>query len=656
VITSSGTSNKTLQARVFSESFVLLIGSGLVTGINFAYNIAVARFLGPTGFGHATAVYTLLILISAVTLSFQIVAAKVVAQQASKEAQSAAYRGFHRSAWLSGVFIGLLLLLARNVISRYLNLPGPILVVLLAVGVAFYVPLGSRRGYLQGSCGFRYLAGNMILEGFMRLCGSLIAILLGYGVTGVIGANAAAVAVAYMFAVHRLPAGIPRDLRVPDGFREALQAIVFFVGQVVINNCDIVVVKHFFPPTPAGLYAAVALVGRVIFAFSWAVVNTMFPIVAGTASEERKGHSVLGTSLAMVFAISATLTLGLWLAPGGIWTVLFGPQFAVAGSHTLPGLLALYAATTGVYSLSVVIIAYEMSYKIANTGWVQLAFSGVLIAGIYRFHSSLQQVILVQLVMMVILLVVVAVPFLLKVRSGAMEEQMVDKRIPIRTIRSVSEDEVIAEFLRSDFHNVEFAEYQEAFGALVATPDCNDAHENAKRRALFFIRHGSLWRELPKGTEWFEVELRSADLRQIRVFPRAQWRKLAHGDFGITEVIRSIDRGRCLEVGEQSFFVKIQRLRAWLERGGDPGVILLIGMDARGPFTILDGNHRLVAATLSSADTVKRVRFFCGLSTRMAECCWYKTSFGTLVRYAINLVRGLVHDPETELERLLQGS
>jgi O-antigen/teichoic acid export membrane protein len=656
MITDPGKETKTLQARVVSESFILLAGSGLVTGINFAYNIAVARFLGPTAFGNASAVYTLLILISAVTLSFQIVAAKVVAQQGSARAQSAAYRGFHRSAWVCGIFLGLFLLLVRHVISHYLNLPDPILVVLLAIGVAFYVPLGSRRGYLQGSCAFRQLACNLVLEGFARLCGSLVAILLGRGVTGVIAANAAAVAVAYVFAVHRLPAGISNDFRIPHAFREALQAIVFFVGQVLINNCDIVVVKHFFPPTPAGLYAAVALVGRVIFAFSWAVINTMFPIVAGTASDQRQGHGVLGTSLAMVFVIGAALTLGLRLAPAGIWTVLFGPQFTVAGKHGLPELLALYAATAGVYSLSVAIIAYEMSYRIANTGWVQLAFSGILIAGIYRFHSSLQQVIWVQLGMMVLLLVVVAAPFLLKARRAAPEAKVAPKYSSIRKVRPVSEDEVIAEFLRSDFHNPEFAEYQEAFGALLATPDCNDPDENVKRRALFFIRHGSLWRELPKGTEWFEVELRSADLRQIRVFPRAQWRKLAHGDFGIMRVVKSIDRGRCLEIGEESFFAKIQGLRAWLGQGGDPGVVLLIGMDARGPFTILDGNHRLVAATLASPDTVKRVRFFCGLSPRMAECCWYKTSFATLLRYGTNLLRGLVHDPETELARLLQDS
>ncbi len=247
MITNFNTGSRNLQARVLSGSFVLLAGSGLVTTINFAYNIAVARFLGPAGFGHASAVYTLLILISAVTLSFQILSAKVVAQQASVPAKSAAYQRFHKSAWVSGVLIGLLLALSRNVVSHYLNLPSPVLIVWLAVGVAFYVPLGSRRGYLQGAYGFRRLATNLALEGLGRLFGSLIAIAFGYGVTGVIAANAGALAIAYFSAVPKLPAPAARDLRIPDAFREALQAIVFFVGQVVINNSDIVVVKHFFP-------------------------------------------------------------------------------------------------------------------------------------------------------------------------------------------------------------------------------------------------------------------------------------------------------------------------------------------------------------------------------------------------------------------------
>jgi len=644
-----------LRARILSGSFVLLGGSGLVTGINFVYNIAVARFLGPTGFGHATAVYTLLILISAVTLSFQIVSAKIVAQQSSPQARSTAYRAFQRGSWVTGILIALLLVLSRNVVSRYLNLPSPTLVLWLALGVAFYVPLGSRRGYLQGACSFGHLATNLIVEGFCRLCGSLLFIALGWGVSGVIAANAAAVAVAYACAVPRLPAPEPYDLRIPDAFREALQAIVFFVGQVVINNCDIVLVKHFLPPVPAGLYAAVALVGRVIFASSWAIVNTMFPIVAGTSPKDRKGHNVLGTSLFLVLVLGSVLALSLRLAPAWIWSTLFGPQFAMAGKYNLPYLLALYAVTTCVYSLSVVMIAYEMSYRIANTSWVQLAFSGVLIAGIYRFHSSVQQVILVQLLMMVALLAVVAVPFLRNALSHVPDETADLDLDRLRLIRRVSEDEVIAEFLKNDFHNPEFEEYQKSLASLVNRPDFGDAGDNLRRRALLFIRHGTLWRELPKDTEWFELEVRAADMSRIRVFPRAQWRKLARGNFAMTEVLRSFESGQRNSL-ERNFLSKIWYISDWLCRDTDPGTVLLIGVNETSPLTILDGNHRLVATLLNVPEAMHKLRFLCGLSPNMARCCWYETNVATLSRYAANLLRHVVHDPEAELARLLQSS
>jgi len=198
--------SRTLQEKVLSGSFVLLTGSGLATLINFLYNLAIARFLGPTVFGHATAVYTLLILISALTLSFQIVSAKAVAQQESLQEKSNIYHGFHQRAWASGVFVGLVLLLFRTAISTYLNLPSPLLVVLLGAGVVFYVPLGIRRGFIQGSCKFQALAVNLVLEGAVRLGGSLLVILMGFGLTGVIVANSAAIIMAYLFAIPRLPA------------------------------------------------------------------------------------------------------------------------------------------------------------------------------------------------------------------------------------------------------------------------------------------------------------------------------------------------------------------------------------------------------------------------------------------------------------------
>ena len=108
MLNSSTERYRPLRSRVLSGSFVLLVGSALATAVNFAYNIAVARVLGPQGFGHATAVYTLLTLISALTLSFQIISAKVVAQHKTPEAQLAGYRTFHVGAWVCGFSVAVL--------------------------------------------------------------------------------------------------------------------------------------------------------------------------------------------------------------------------------------------------------------------------------------------------------------------------------------------------------------------------------------------------------------------------------------------------------------------------------------------------------------------------------------------------------------------
>src|SRR5438128_1908975 len=204
------------------------------------------------------------------------------------------------------------------------------------------------------------------------------------------------------------------DQCIPASFHEGVQAIVFSVGQVIINNVDILLVKHFFDPQQAGLYAAVALVGRLLYFASWQIVSAMFPISASAKQEERAGNVVV-TPMLMVSLMSMAFIALLWFAPKFIVGTVFGQQFLQAGS-----LFGLYAAATGLYALSVVLMTYEMSRRIANTGWLQLVFSGVMVLGIAIFHDTLRQVIVVQIVLMSVLLLVVSLPFLKRgFRSGA---------------------------------------------------------------------------------------------------------------------------------------------------------------------------------------------------------------------------------------------
>ncbi|HKU24325.1 MAG TPA: oligosaccharide flippase family protein [Candidatus Sulfotelmatobacter sp.] len=505
---SARSKSKALRQKLLGGSLTLLAGSGLVGVTNLVYNVITARMLGPTGFAHTTAVYTLLMLASAITLSFQVVCAKYVASHETESEKAAIFARLHMQAWIASTGIGLLLFLFNRSLQHYLNLPDPVLISLLALGTAFYIPLGVRRGYIQGIHAFSALAVNFMLEGFARLGGAYLLIAFGLGVKGAVLASVIAVVASYFLALPT-PGLQLRSRRIPMPFGEGVQAIVFFSGQVVINNFDIVLVKHFFASNEAGIYAAVSLVGRLVNMCAWSVVNTMFPVSAAARQSDREARPVLFMSLFLVFLILSVLILGLWAIPSFLWRTLFGSHFELANFGGLAPLLILYAITTGIYSLSSVMITYEMSRKIANTSWVQLAFSGAIVLGICAFHQNLRQVIFVQLVVMIALFVMVAVPLLRK--EIAAPEQI--RSFPgLSIVRSLNEHEVIAEFLRSEFHHPEFEEYRSDFEHLVRHPDLNSHRENALRRALLFLRRGAMWRELPDDTQWYAFKLDRKDL------------------------------------------------------------------------------------------------------------------------------------------------
>jgi len=644
--------SRSLQGRIVSGSAILLTGSGAATAVNLIYTVVIARYLGPKGFGQAAVVYTLLIILSAVTLAFQLACSKVVAQQTCPQEKSAAYRVFHRSSWLCGLLVAFVLLLFQRQISDYLRLSDPLLVALLAIGAAFYVPLGSRRGYMQGICNFPRSAINLALEGVVRLAGSYALILAGFGVRGVIAANSAAIVVSYFAMAPKLAARTTDPVRSGSAVRETAQALLFFSSQMLINNCDIVLVKHFFSAGAAGLYAAVAIVGRVVYSLSSAVVNSTFPLVAGTRQEERKDLRVIATSLLLVMSLGSALALVLWLAPAGLWTALLGPGFGMSGR--LSFFLTIYALKTIIYSLSVVVITFEMSYKIANTSWVHLAFTALLIACICRFHDSLRQVIMVQMELMAVLLVLVAMPFLLESLGDSRRSRLPTADFqPIDGLRRVTEDEVIAAFLRSDFHCPTYQPYRQKLSDIVFQPNLTRADENAKRRALLFLRQLSLWNEIPAGTEWYEVDLDRLDVHRIRVFPRAQWRKVAGGDFRIEPILAGLRMHR--RQLDASFISKIDAIGELIaEEKTEFGAAIAIGLHERGPLTVVDGNHRLVASLLAAPGGLPRLRLLCGFSPRMTECCWYNTTLTNLFRYGKNVLKHSTRNLRAELERLLE--
>jgi O-antigen/teichoic acid export membrane protein len=627
-----------LRRGVLSGSAIMLVSSVFVGVMNLVYNFAVAHKLGAGQFGHASAIYTVLMLLSSVTLSFQLLCSKFVARSDSESERIAIYNLLHRRSWLGGLGVGVVLLSGSSAISHYLNLPSPLLVRVLAVGTVFYVPLGTRRGFMQGTYDFVPLALNFSLEAVIKLIGAVVLMSAGYSVEGVVGAISASLIVAYFVAIPRKHHfGKVQQTTLRAGMEEGVQAVIFFIGQVIINNLDIVLVKHFFDATQAGVYAAVALIGRVVYMLSWSVVSSMFPFSAGARSSEKDGRAVLSTALLLASGISGLFILAAWLMPAGLWQILLGSGFPHEARHFYSSLLVLYALTTAIYALSVVLMTYEISRKIGNVSWLQLGFSGAIIVGIYIFHGTLHNVITVQLVLMLVLLLLVSLPFLRRsTSSGVALGEVREYDSGLRKIRRVDENIVIAEFLRGEFYQGEFTGYRKRFTQLVSHPDFSNERENILRKALLYRRRGRLWRELPRDTEWWEVELTPPDVQRMRVFPRNQWLRYGVPNFLLDETAERI-RGRILSNSSDAFIDKLRSLSLELKQDSVFSSVILITIDEATPITIIEGNHRMTAASLGMPDEVhRRFRYLCGFSPHMAECCWYQTDVSTLWRYAKN--------------------
>jgi hypothetical protein len=203
----------------------------------------------------------------------------------------------------------------------------------------------------------------------------------------------------------------------------------------------------------------------------------------------------------------------------------------------------------------------------------------------------------------------------------------------MKRIGRVVEPEVIAEFLRNEYFRPEYDCDRERFAAVVHTPDLNDEHENHTRKALFYRRRSTLWRELPRDTEWWEVALEPEDVPKLMIFPRAHWCRIAAEDYNLLRTVERIRQDR-VDPRCAAKIADIKALSENIENAAAAKTVLLIGVNDRQPFRILEGNHRIAAAFLHDPQTLlENFRVVAGFSPRMRQCCWYDTNLYTLARY-----------------------
>lgn len=167
------------------------------------------------------------------------------------------------------------------------------------------------------------------------------------------------------------------------------------IGQILINNSDVLIVKRFFPADAAGQYAALALVGRIVFFATWSVVMVLLPTVAQRHAKGEPHHHLLWLATGLVLTVSALIVAVCWSAAPQIVGVLFGAAYA-----EIAPLLWLYAVATALYAVANVFVTYRLSIG-QSAGAMMAVIAGVLqVIVLSLVHNTLAEVITLQIVLM----------------------------------------------------------------------------------------------------------------------------------------------------------------------------------------------------------------------------------------------------------------
>jgi O-antigen/teichoic acid export membrane protein len=391
--------NKIKPEQIFMLS-VLLVNGG-----NYLYNLILGRYLGPEKFADAAILITFLLVLSFVAMTFQLVTAKF-----SVLFDGAVFLNFIsrmlKNTIIFGILIGIIIVLLSTQLQIFFKTTTSTMFVVFGFGIPFYFLMSVNRGVFQGKKELTFLSityqGEMISRLFINF--------LIFWFLEIESSILIATGIFCSFIVALFPFKLKGfiflksiNLAAPEKklVRNFFVITAFYeFTQIIINNSDILLVKHYFTSIDAGLYASLALIGRVVYFIAWMFVMLLLPTVIQLKKEGKPTVPILLKYVSYIAVIATLIILSCFLFPQQIISLLFGGEYL-----SIAPLLWKYALATGVFAISNIFAYYYLSLE----KYIPVVLSGLFgilqVVFIILFHDSLAQVVNVQIVAMILLLI-----------------------------------------------------------------------------------------------------------------------------------------------------------------------------------------------------------------------------------------------------------
>ena len=387
------------SSRFAAASAMLGAAMLIASASNYLLNLALARLLDQRSFGDASLMVTWMLALTAVVVAFQLVTVASVAGRNDTEVRELRRR-LLRPAVGIGIGIAAGLWISAETLQSTLQTGSSWPFRILGLGIPLYLGQAVDRGVVQARMGFGRLALSYVAEAAVRVGAGLMLVVAGFGVSGATLGLALSFGASWLVVAPR-SSGRATPLPIdPDLQRAAFGPMALLLGaQVIINNGDVLLSKLVFSPEDAGLYAAVALVGRAVFFVSWAAVQVVFPSVA--AGEKDSTH-VVNQAAAAIAGFGLAATAMATFAGRTIAGLLFGSSYVDAAE-----LLGPYAAATSLFAVINLLVTSDIARGDSRSAWTMLLGASAQTLALLVFADGFRSMVWLQVVVMAGLMVAI---------------------------------------------------------------------------------------------------------------------------------------------------------------------------------------------------------------------------------------------------------
>ncbi|WP_204344121.1 oligosaccharide flippase family protein [Psychroserpens algicola] len=408
-----------IKSKTLTPEQLFMLSVLLVNGGNYLYNLVLGRLLGPEQFADAAVLITFLLVLSFIAMTFQLVTAKFSVLFEHK-ILTRFISQLYKNAIGTGVILGVLIILFSKQLQQVFYTSSSLMFVIFGIGVPIYFIMSVNRGVFQGQKAYKLLSVTYQSEMITRL---LVTIGLIY-LFNIQSSVVIALGILISFGFGLIPFKF-KNLRFKTSIRlkanQSKQVRSFFIitafyelTQIIINNSDILLVKHYFESYEAGLYASLALIGRIVYFIAWMFVMLLLPTVVRLKKEGKATTPILFKYVGYIAVIASVIIFICALFPETGITLLFGEHYLAMAPF-----LWKYALATGLFAISNIFAYYYLSLD----RYIPVIFSGLFgmlqMALVVFFHKNLEQVVHVQIIAMLLLLIFQIIYFFFDSKSKA---------------------------------------------------------------------------------------------------------------------------------------------------------------------------------------------------------------------------------------------